>query len=155
LKWANPDAHLVNEGEGETMQAYYDEKLKVWVFPGEDPAELSKPLGPPPTAATEVKPSPAPLVKQEAINDPLAALMAVPQRAPPGRSARSAVTTPGRFPPMSGLAKDATPQISTPQFAVFQPKPSALASETKSSPGNGDPPSESMPPGMGEGAPPN
>jgi hypothetical protein len=37
---------------GEGMQAYFDEKNKVWVFPGEDPAEKARPIGLPPTVTT-------------------------------------------------------------------------------------------------------
>jgi hypothetical protein len=33
-----------NADMGEGMQAYFDEKNKVWVFPGEDPAEKAKPV---------------------------------------------------------------------------------------------------------------
>lgn len=112
-KWLNPDATEADLGEG--MQAYYDEDKKVWVFPGEDPAEVAKPIGPPPTtpmaAATEA-PAPAPAPS----NDPLAAMMAPPQRAPRVLSKKA---KPGSMPPLPGTPKGAPP----PQFAVFAPKP--------------------------------
>lgn len=65
------------------MEAYYDEKLKRWIFPGDDPAEVAKPLGPPPTIPSkrdidETKPG----THTPARNDPLAALMAPPGRTP-------------------------------------------------------------------------
>ena len=47
-KKMNPDAHVGDVGEA--MEAYYDEKLKTWVFPGEDPVEAAAPPPPPPTS---------------------------------------------------------------------------------------------------------
>lgn len=63
------------------MEAYYDEKAKRWVFPGEDPDDAA-PAAPsmPPTASELAAPGPSapkPTSGLEA-NDPLAALMAPP-----------------------------------------------------------------------------
>ena len=72
----NPDATECDVGE--TMQAYYDEKQKRWIFPGDDPNEVIPSMGPPPTmpVGTPVaEPAPAPAA---ASNDPLAAMMAPP-----------------------------------------------------------------------------
>lgn len=113
------------------MQAYYDEKLKVWVFPGEDPEEKAKPIGPPPTAAvTPQGSSSSPLAPAAPSDDPLAAMMAPPQRPPSALRARS---TPNRFPtkslsPSSSLGS--APKVTTPHFAVFQPKPADLQPES-------------------------
>jgi hypothetical protein len=35
FKWIYPDAHDANENIGKSLEAYYDEKLGRWVFPGE------------------------------------------------------------------------------------------------------------------------
>jgi hypothetical protein len=140
-KWLNPDATTADLGEG--MQAYYDEKLKIWVFPGEDPEEKAKPIGPPPTApiATEkIEES------TKASNDPLAAMMAPPQRATSFRRASSILSQtekggplasryPSMMPPgvakspgsVSSLAAAGPP----PQFTVFKPAP--VAKEEKES----------------------
>jgi Sec23-binding domain of Sec16 len=167
-KWLNPDATQADLGEG--MQAYYDEKRKVWVFPGEDPEEVSKPIGPPPTTpapqaassagapsgggpvASNSSTSPAP----PAANDPLAALMALPNRAPssfqnksksmgaipPGSSGRllpppgMIMMPPGAAPgggevsSAKGGAPNAAPVtvMMPPQFAVFTPGPAPATS---------------------------
>jgi hypothetical protein len=102
----NPNATQADVGE--TMQAYYDKERKVWVFPGEDPAELAKPIGPPPTAPVVVAPL-ADAPSTPGAVDPLAALMAPPMRGVPS-SLRSA--------PMKKQVLSPPPQ-----FAVFQPKP--------------------------------
>jgi hypothetical protein len=100
----------------EDEKPYYDKERKVWVFPGENPEDVAKPIAPPPTmvsAPTEpVEPAPsAPL-------DPLAALMAVPSsRAPPGLRRPNAGAT-GAF-----GSKPQAPPSAPPQFAVFKPKP--------------------------------
>ena len=143
-KWLNPEATTADLGEG--MQAYYDEDKKVWVFPGEDPAEKAKPPPPPPTsmpAAEKQEEKPKP----DMATDPLAAMMAPPQRTPAsfGRS-RPGVPGgvpptprslyPGMPPPMPGLAGPGAPGpgskaagAAPPQFMVFTPKP---GQETKS-----------------------
>jgi hypothetical protein len=139
-KWLNPDATTADLGEG--MQAYYDEKRKVWVFPGEDPDEVAKPIGPPPTApaTTEKEETPSTAPK-----DPLAAMMAPPQRAPSFRRSSSALSTmenagisaASRYPGMvvpgvshgpssAGAFSAGTPP---PQFTVFKPAPAPAATE--------------------------
>ncbi len=109
------------------MEAYYDKKLGRWIFPGDDPNEVSKPLAPPP-----VKPAEATVVTEEkkeedtTKRDPLAALMAPPpsrtttNRAPLALSKQSASrVTPSTLPNMDPLKPKADP----PKFTVFQPVP--------------------------------
>jgi hypothetical protein len=128
----NPDAHQVSLEEN-SEKAYYDEQRKVWVFPGENPDEVAKPVGPPPTAATTPAPTPQP---KPAENDPLAAMMAPPSRAPsslrragvPG-TPRGYPGTPGSRPPVT--ASGSSPVVRPPQFAVFQPKPAAKSGKPK------------------------
>lgn len=121
-KWLNPDATIADVGEG--MQAYYDEKLKVWVFPGEDPEEKAKPIGPPPTALgapKEERSEPA----EPPTNDPLAAMMAPPKRAPSALLRQPAVRArsyPG-MPPMAGGGGSGPAAAPPPKFAVFMPAP--------------------------------
>ena len=64
------------------MDAYYDEKLKVWVFPGEDPLEKAKPIGPPPLATNQNISCGVTTDKRDTNIDPLAAMMAPPKRGP-------------------------------------------------------------------------
>lgn len=125
-KMLNPKATTADLGE--VMEAYYDADKKVWVFPGEDPAELAKPIGPPPTtpvvAATaastsngDVEPAKPPS------NDPLAAMMAPPTRLPSRPRGRTPGAGPPGFAPMSNTKP--------PQFAMFTPPPaSAIVSES-------------------------
>jgi len=123
-KWLNPDATQADLGE--SMQAYYDEKLGVWVFPGEDPAEKAKPVGPPPTTPIIAEdravscPAPAPA-------DPLAAMMAPPTRVPTRASSVGPATNRAPIPGMMPGGPPTTPSASgappPPQFSVFQPKP--------------------------------
>lgn len=119
-KWLNPEATQADLGE--QMQAYYDEDKKVWVFPGEDPAEVAKPIGAPPTTPMVLSSAPTP---RAAVSiDPLAAMMAPPQRvlsAPRSKSSSmrpSPLSMPINFPP--GVMS-ATPSAS--QFSMFVPKP--------------------------------
>jgi hypothetical protein len=99
------------------MQAYFDKDLNIWVFPGEDPQEKAKPIGPPPTLpATPVNPSKSDAVPSgRPVTDPLAAMMA-----PPPSRIPSSLGRPGR--PGSGQVS-ASPKYGSPppQFAVFQP----------------------------------
>lgn len=125
VKWINPDATEVTLPD-DSEKPYYDKDKKVWVFPGEDPAEVAKPIAPPPTMASvpaePAEPEPmAPL-------DPLAALMAPPSARTPASMRRSTpgsarppigALPPGMPPPMGGTA---TPAAAPPQFAVFKPK---------------------------------
>ena len=109
------------------MQAYYDEKLKRWIFPGDDPAEVAKPLAPPPIIPKTTDDTPStPAPTAPASNDPLAALMAPPpsgvlskKKTVGGTSSRYAST-----PLASNKLPPASPMIAPPTFATFQPKPS-------------------------------
>jgi hypothetical protein len=113
------------------MQAYYDEKLKRWIFPGDDPAEVAKPMAPPPIIHMNVNAAPAtPAPAAAGSNDPLAALMAPP----PSRSVLSmkkgmpTATSRHSNPVDSGVKKGvppASPMMTTPNFAVFQPRPTS------------------------------
>lgn len=123
-KWLNPDATQADLGEG--MQAYYDEKRKVWVFPGEDPDEKAKPIGPPPTTpmATTAQSVSAP-VPAPATTDPLAAMMAPPKRSPALGKSKSAGSPPSRLPPgVPGtiMPPGGSASQPVPQFAVFTPQ---------------------------------
>ena len=119
------------------MQAYYDEKLKRWIFPGDDPAEVAKPLAPPPIIPKSSDTTTLiPVTPTRSNNDPLAALMAPPPSrgiptkrgcGPPGvpmTAMASAKSTGG-----GGGVKNTGPPISpmnqTPTYAVFQPKPAS------------------------------
>ena len=137
-KWLNPDATTADIGE--SMQAYYDEKLKVWVFPGEDPQEKAKPIGPPPTAVSTPKADDAgPPAQSSSSLDPLAAMMAPPpKRAPSSSLRRSAARPSPMIPSMMMMPPGAagapiggdpsTPMRGPPpQFMIFKPSP--LASE--------------------------
>lgn len=126
VKWINPDATEVVLPDSEE-KPYYDEKRKVWVFPGDNPEELVKPIAPPPTmtpAATE------PVAEPETPKDPLAAMMAPPKRGGPSsipRGGRMGTPRgyPGRMPgtpAMPGMPSPG-PGTAPPQFTVFQMKP--------------------------------
>jgi hypothetical protein len=120
-KKLNPEATQADIG-GE-MEAYYDEKLKRWIFPGDDPAEVAKPLAPPPTT---------PMVKDtvdsastSSANDPLASLMAPPTRStqnshgPPTIGSRTPIAGPPRIPRSTHTMPG---KVEPPQFVIFQPK---------------------------------
>lgn len=124
------------------MQAYFDEKRKVWVFPGEDPDEVAKPVGPPPIpVAAPEKESP----KAEAAStpaDPLAAMMAPPPpRASLLRRSSSTMSTmenagvhsfpriPGMLPP--GANAGPSPGGPPPQFTVFTPPTTTEQNKTE------------------------
>ena len=139
------------------MQAYYDEKLKRWIFPGDDPATVAKPLPPPPTMpitkkGSEMQNTKTPLKE----NDPLASLMAPPSRtpqhgvgqggiadlmAPPSRVARSHFSEPrvkasSRHPnamnTSSSTQKPVAEPLSkppAPHFVIFQPPKATQSSE--------------------------
>jgi hypothetical protein len=112
-KFLNPDATEADLGE--KMQAYYDKEKKVWVFPGEDPAELAKPIGPPPI--TPMATSSVPEQSRPPANDPLAAMMAPPQRKPRGRVTKA---SPSSMP----IILPGTPMGSNPpKFSVFMATP--------------------------------
>ena len=123
------------------MEAYFDNERKVWVFPGEDPAEVAKPLPPPPISMPAATPESPPSPKVTS-NDPLAAMMAPPQRGPSalrGVGRPSSYKTPGSSLPPTGtriMPSGATPTgldvpaAAPPNFSVFQPKLSAETSES-------------------------
>jgi hypothetical protein len=134
-KWLNPDATKADLGEG--MQAYYDEDKKVWVFPGEDPAEIAKPIGPPPTTPLGAAMSPnynMPSSEPREKNDPLAAMMAPPPRVPSSQKFKSPGAKPGAmmmYPPgMMPPTAGATNATAPPQFAVFAPIPDPSKKQT-------------------------
>lgn len=133
VKWINPDATEVALPNNEE-KPYFDKEQKVWVFPGDDPQELAKPVGPPPMTPTASMPEPTP--EPEMSNDPLAALMAPPnsRRGPSSSNRPGAVggmDTPRGYPgtrsPAGGPPGMASPAAAgaPPQFAIFQPKPAA------------------------------
>jgi len=111
---------------GETMEAYYDKERKIWVFPGEDPAEVAAPLQAPPKNPS-MGATPSPASKAEPRNDdPLAAMMAPPKRGPRAKPGvrPSPSSMPVMFPP--GMMSPASQNYggTAPKIAVFQPKPS-------------------------------
>ena len=126
IKWLNPDAHQVTLEES-TEKAYYDEKRKVWVFPGDNPDDLVKPIGPPPTIpASPATPGPSSSIAQSNATDPLAAMMAPPKRAPtsfkrPGTYA--SMPSPGVSTPLAA----GTP----PKFVVFTPVAAGKKEDTE------------------------
>ena len=140
VKRLNPDAHQVTLSEPEE-KAYYDEKRKVWVFPGDNPDELVKPIGPPPTALSmkpDASTQPAAAAATVPSNDPLAAMMAPPSRAPSTLRRPGAVGGAPRAYPPGGLPPRSLPGMPSaavgsapPQFAVFQPKAATTQDETK------------------------
>ena len=106
------------------MEAYYDKELKRWIFPGDDPAEVAKPLAPPPTTPVMKDTKTYATTPESTLNDPLAAMMA-----PPSRS-RSTPIGPPRIPRSHNATSASTPSSKTqstssapPQFVIFQPKP--------------------------------
>ena len=100
------------------MEAYFDEKLKRWVFPGDDLAQMAKPLPPPPITVFKeevpVNSLPPSIEQVKVIYDPLSMLMAPPTIRKSG---------------VHGFQKGAGSNNSTPtnnpvipQFSVFQAK---------------------------------
>jgi hypothetical protein len=112
------------------MEAYYDEDKKVWVFPGEDPAALAKPIGPPPMATTPSQEVQKDDASNEAPPDPLAAMMAPPPRSisslrrHPVAPLQVAGLPTGMMLPPGALSTTAprTPAAGPPKFMVFTPK---------------------------------
>jgi hypothetical protein len=126
-KKLNPEATQADIG-GE-MEAYYDEKLKRWIFPGDDPTEIAKPLAPPPT--TPVVKDTVASAPMPATNDPLASLMAPPTRSSPnvqGYSMRHATSTVGSRTPIAVPPRiprsthSMSTKVEPPQFVIFEPK---------------------------------
>ena len=126
-KKLNPEATQADIG-GE-MEAYYDEKLKRWIFPGDDPTEIAKPLAPPPT--TPVVKDTVASAPMPATNDPLASLMAPPTRSSPSiqvSSMRHATSTVGSRTPIAVPPRiprsthSMSRKVEPPQFVIFEPK---------------------------------
>lgn len=137
-KKLNPDATEADVGDA--MEAYYDEKLKRWIFPGDDPNEVAKPLAPPPTTPVvkhEMGPVSTPNLSS---NDPLSMMMAPPSRstpktdplsnlvAPPSRSTPSNVLKGPPAVPRSTISQVKHGQSlgtnvgqAPPQFVIFKP----------------------------------
>ena len=112
----NPNATVADTGD--EMQAYYDKERKVWVFPGEDTDEKAAPLAPPPIIPRKTEAPELVEPKGPSAADPLAAMMAPPNRR--GLPARAAAT-PGAT-AKSATSKPPTSSMAAPQFAVFTPK---------------------------------
>jgi len=158
-KKINPDATYV-DSLGEDNKAYYDEKLKRWIFPGDDPSTVVTELPPPPTMPIPKK---EPTGTQDTTKtpskaDPLASLMAPPPgrtpqhtgqggladlMAPPRvarshfsepRVSRSASRLPNANVPASARKPAADPGLKppAPHFVIFQAPPVAKPSEEKS-----------------------
>jgi hypothetical protein len=101
--WINPELAGKVADPGLKMEAYYDKEKKVWVFPGDDPAELAKPLAPPPTAKPKEEQEKEEEKKAEPL-DPLAAMMAPPPLRMAAKKRPTAITPSGgpnaKFNPM-------------------------------------------------------
>merc|ERR1711924_295711 len=136
IKKFNPDATECALPSNEE-KAYYDEDLKRWIFPGDDPAEVAKPLAPPPTLGSipteEVKVDDK---KENGPIDPIAAMMAPPPGLRGLSAKKSSGGIGGRYgggqtaissPP--GMVGAGPPGMMSPsaappaKFAVFTPKP--------------------------------
>jgi len=134
VKWINPDATEVALPENEE-KPYYDEQRKVWVFPGDNPDDLVKPIAPPPTMANLAPMKQAPEPSKP--NDPLAAMMAPPPRGPSSSRKPGAGGHPRAYPgAMPGMASPPGLAPPTgggppPQFVVFLPKPAIPKDEDK------------------------
>lgn len=118
-KLMNPDATVVGD-LGDNMKAYYDEEKKVWVFPGEDPAEVAKPIAPPPTTPIQSVP-----LKPTTTNDPLAAMMAPPPRRGPSQSSLAMRPSPASMPVMFSPKVTTTEPKTVPNIAIFAPQASS------------------------------
>jgi hypothetical protein len=127
-KWLNPDATTADLGEG--MQAYYDEKRKVWVFPGDNPDEVAKPVGPPPIPTKTPQKEEEEDRKEEPSGpkNPLDLMMAPPPRSvtsmrrPGGTNPRPAFNPSMMMPPGSGIPVSPPAAGGPPKFMVFTPK---------------------------------
>jgi len=123
-KKLNPNATEADVGE--SMQAYFDKKANRWVFPGEDPVELSKPLAPPPTVMKSIKSNEEKeehnvlenegKPKEVAPVDPLAALIA-----PPPATSRRPRNHRKPMRASSAPVRNSKSSSSPPKFAMFTP----------------------------------
>ena len=138
IKKFNPDATVVNLAPDE-QKPVYDEKLKRWIFPGDDPVEMAKPPPPPPKIPLNFNTSSDEHIgnSNNSTSDPLASLMSPPTRygALPSRpSARSrypdALSSLGAVAPSQKAPASAiSPPLVPPKFTVFQPKSSGEANK--------------------------
>ncbi|KAL7553127.1 hypothetical protein ACHAWF_016380, partial [Thalassiosira exigua] len=141
----DPESKAKVADVGDEMQAYYDKKLGRWIFPGDDPAEVAKPLAPPPiipkkadSDAAPATPAPSNGCRAKVDDDPLAMLMAPPPSR--GGSARRGgnplaaryadpLASMGNVATASGGAGKKVPPspMAPPSFTVFQPKPNSAS----------------------------
>lgn len=133
IKKLNPDAKECILPENEE-QAYYDKDLKRWVFPGDDLAELAKPMAPPPMAIKKE----GDFSKKDEPKDAISSMMAPP----PSRGISARKKPIGAGPPVGMMPLMMSPMTSTgpattPKFATFTPK-AAVSTPKPSS----EPPSE-------------
>lgn len=131
------------------MEAYFDKKLGIWVFPGDDPAEIAKPLAPPPITPIVKDNSAAPTSEAKS-DDPLASLIAPPNArsapkkaadplsslmAPPSRSTPSNLKGPPRIPrsynPSTPSSAAKATMGAPPQFVIFTPTAKSEEKEAK------------------------
>mmetsp|Transcript_9010 Transcript_9010/g.21988 ORF Transcript_9010/g.21988 Transcript_9010/m.21988 type:complete len:309 (-) Transcript_9010:140-1066(-) len=158
IKKLNPDAKECHLPESEE-QPYYDEKIKRWVFPGDDPTELAKPLAPPPTMSKKEDEATKPQ-EPEKPKDAVMSMMApppsripgkkTPLRGMPGGMGSPMMMSGMMMPPGSGpqgmmsppgFSGATPPKIGTfaaPKAAVFTPKPAAIISEESEAEANND-----------------
>uniref|UniRef100_A0A6S8TR00 Protein transport protein sec16 n=1 Tax=Chaetoceros debilis TaxID=122233 RepID=A0A6S8TR00_9STRA len=146
-KKLNPDAKIGDTGK--PMEAYFDKKMNVWVFPGDDPAEVAKPLAPPPITPIVKNSSVAP-ASEATSDDPLASLIAPPNSrsaqkkaadplsslmAPPTRSTPSNLKGPPRIPRTHNPSTPSSAVKATtgapPQFVIFTPSAKSEEKEAK------------------------
>ena len=118
-KKLNPEATEADLGG--KLEAYYDKKLGRWIFPDDDPNEVSKPLAPPPVVKASVaKDDAKQAVETASKSDPLAALMAPPpSRGLPANRAASANSTKAAL--KARQVAPSSPAVEPPKFAIFQP----------------------------------
>jgi len=130
-----PEAKVADIGD--EMQAYFDEKLGVWVFPGEEDKAAEVAAGPPPPP-TNLGPvsmdgsegmGPGNATSSAQPDDPLAALMAPPPSSLRGfgGAASTRFTYPNPYAPTPPANQNGTPPVSQttsqaiPKYAVFAP----------------------------------
>eukprot|EP00559_Dactyliosolen_fragilissimus_P008136 CAMPEP_0184872466 /NCGR_PEP_ID=MMETSP0580-20130426/41303_1 /TAXON_ID=1118495 /ORGANISM="Dactyliosolen fragilissimus" /LENGTH=1076 /DNA_ID=CAMNT_0027375267 /DNA_START=19 /DNA_END=3250 /DNA_ORIENTATION=- len=115
---------------GEKMEAYFDEKSKRWIFPGDDPAEVSKPLPPPPQSMKKNISNVSPSTTPSLPSDPLSSLMAPPTRGAPIKKSIAAM----KMPPLSSSLSHDPPKIDKPRSASLHAVPSQVFKTRNTSP---------------------
>mmetsp|Transcript_26865 Transcript_26865/g.35950 ORF Transcript_26865/g.35950 Transcript_26865/m.35950 type:complete len:522 (+) Transcript_26865:1952-3517(+) len=123
----NPEAKVADVGD--SMQARYDPKLKRWIFPGDNPEEIAKPLAPPPIMKKDTITAKAEPVAAKN-DDPLSSLMAPPPMRSTPRPryadplASMGAVHPGRTPtmPSFSVSPPMGSSLEPPKFTVFQAK---------------------------------